>query len=84
MQQNNLKHQLMKQFILLILILMSGMIPTWAQTVVADDIEQLQNQALYFANHQQRNRGQLAAKDMQQYALDHDHKFGIYTGTCNK
>ena len=41
MQQNNLKHQLMKQFILLILILMSGMIPTWAQTVVADDIEQL-------------------------------------------
>ena len=39
------------------------------------------NQALYFANHQQRNRGQLTAKDMQQYALDHDEKFGIYTGT---
>lgn len=29
------------------------------------------NQALYFANHQQRNRGQLTAKDMQQYALTH-------------
>ena len=39
------------------------------------------NQALYFANHQQRNRGQLTAKDMQQYALNHDHKYGIYTGT---
>jgi len=39
------------------------------------------NQALYFANHQQRNRGQLTAKDMQQYALTHDDKFGIYTGT---
>lgn len=39
------------------------------------------NQALYFANHQQRNRGQLTAKDMQQYALNHDDKFGIYTGT---
>jgi serine phosphatase RsbU (regulator of sigma subunit) len=39
------------------------------------------NQALYFANHQQRNRGQLTAKDMQQYALTHDHKYGIYTGT---
>ena len=39
------------------------------------------NQALYFANHQQRNRGQLTAKDMQQYALTHEHKYGIYTGT---
>ena len=39
------------------------------------------NQALYFANHQQRNRGQLTAKDMQQHALTHDHKYGIYTGT---
>ena len=39
------------------------------------------NQALYFANRQQRNRGQLTAKDMQQHALNHDHKFGIYTGT---
>ena len=39
------------------------------------------NQALYFANHQQRNRGQLTAKDMQQHALNHGHKFGIYTGT---
>jgi len=39
------------------------------------------NQALYFANHQQRNKGQLTAKDMQQYALTHDHKYGIYTGT---
>ena len=39
------------------------------------------NQALYFANHQQRNRGQLTAKDIQQHALAHDHKFGIYTGT---
>ena len=39
------------------------------------------NQALYFANHQQRNRGQLTAKDMQHYALNHDHKYGIYTGT---
>ncbi len=39
------------------------------------------NQALYFANHQQRNKGQLTAKDMQQYALNHDHKYGIYTGT---
>ena len=50
MQQNNLKHQLMKQFILLILILMSGMIPTWAQTVVADDIEQLQKQMYQLYN----------------------------------
>ena len=119
--QNNLKHQLMKKLILLILILMSGMMPTWAQSVAADDIAQLQkemyqlynkndetafvditnklkeaaqkandertfykawsNQALYFANHQQRNKGQLIAKDMQQYALNHDHKYGIYTGT---
>ena len=39
------------------------------------------NQALYFANHQQRNKGQLTAKDMQQYALNHGHKYGIYTGT---
>ena len=39
------------------------------------------NQALFFANRQQRNRGQLSAKDIQQYALAHDHKFGIYTGT---
>ena len=39
------------------------------------------NQALYFANHQQRNKGQLTAKDMQQYALNHNHKYGIYTGT---
>ena len=39
------------------------------------------NQALYFANHQQRNRAQRTAKDMQQYALNHDHKYGIYTGT---
>ena len=39
------------------------------------------NQALYFANHHPRNRGQLTAKDMQQYALNHDHKYGIYTGT---
>ena len=39
------------------------------------------NQALYFANHQQRNRGQLTAKDMQQHAFEHDHKYGIYTGT---
>lgn len=39
------------------------------------------NQALYFANHQQRNKGQLIAKDMQHYALNHDHKYGIYTGT---
>ena len=39
------------------------------------------NQALFFASNQQRNRGQLTAKDMQQYALTHDHKFGIYTGT---
>jgi len=99
----------MAKFILLILLLVAGMIQTWAQPVAADDIEQLQkqmyqlydkndeaafidvtdqlkeaaekagdertfykawaNQALYFANHQQRNRGQLTAKDMQQYAL---------------
>ena len=111
----------MKKLILLILILVSGMIPTWAQSAAADDIAQLQkqmyqlynkndetafvditnklkvaaqkagdertfykawaNQALYFANHQQRNKGQLIAKDMQQYALNHDHKYGIYTGT---
>ena len=111
----------MKKLILLILILMSGMMPTWAQSAAADDIAQLQkemyqlynkndetafvditnklkeaaqkandertfykawsNQALYFANHQQRNKGQLIAKDMQQYALNHDHKYGIYTGT---
>ena len=111
----------MAKFILLILLLMSGMLRSWAQAGAADDITQLQNQmyqlytkgeesefmdvtnrlkdaalkaadertfykawsnqALFFANHQQRNRGQLAAKDMQQYALDHDHKFGIYTGT---
>ena len=108
-------------YILLILFLVYGMLPTWAQPVAGDDIGQLQkqmyqlygkndetafidatnrlkeaaqkagderafykawaNQALYFANHQQRNRGQLTAKDMQQHALTHDHKFGIYTGT---
>lgn len=39
------------------------------------------NQALYFANRQQRNRGQLTAKDMQQYALTHNDKYGIYSGT---
>ena len=55
MQQNNLKHQLMKQFILLILILMSGMIPTWAQTVVADDIEQLQKQMYQLYNKKRRD-----------------------------
>ena len=111
----------MKKLILLVMILMSGMMPTWAQSAAADDIAQLQkemyqlynkndetafvditnklkeaaqkandertfykawaNQALYFANHQQRNKGQLIAKDMQQYALNHDHKYGIYTGT---
>ena len=114
-------HQVMAKFIFLILFLMPGMLPTWAQPAAADDIAQLQkqmyqlynkndeaafidvtnqlkeaaqkagdertfykawaNQALYFANHQQRNRGQLTAKDMQQYALNHDHKYGIYTGT---
>ena len=42
--QNNLKHQLMKKLILLILILMSSMIPTWAQSVAADDIAQLQKE----------------------------------------
>ena len=108
-------------YILLILFLVYGMLPTWAQPVAGDDIGQLQkqmyqlygkndetafidvtnrlkeaaqragderafykawaNQALYFASHQQRNRGQLTAKDMQQHALTHDHKFGIYTGT---
>ena len=92
-------------YILLILFLVYGMLPTWAQPVAGDDIGQLQkqmyqlygkndetafidvtnrlkeaaqkagderafykawaNQALYFANHQQRNRGQLTAKDMQ-------------------
>ena len=107
--------------ILIILLLVSGIIQTWAQPVVADDIKPLQkqmyqlynkndeasfidvtnrlketaqkasdertfykawaNQALYFANHQKRNKGQLTAKDMQQYALTHDHKFGIYTAT---
>ena len=111
----------MVKFIILILLLVSGTVQAGAQTVAADDIEQLKkqmyqlynkndeaafldvtnrlkeaaekagdertfykawsNQALYFANHQQRNRGQLTAKDMQQYALNHDHKFGIYTGT---
>jgi serine phosphatase RsbU (regulator of sigma subunit) len=111
----------MAKLILLILLLVSGMVHTWAQPVAADDIEQLQkqmyqlynkndeatfidvtnqlkevaqkagdertfykawaNQALYFANHQQRNKGQLIAKDMQQHALTHDHKYGIYTGT---
>ena len=111
----------MAKLILLMLLLVTGSLPTWAQPAAADDIEQLQkqmyqlynksdesafidvtnrlkeaaqkagdertfykawaNQALYFANHQQRNRGQLAAKDMQQYALNHDHKYGIYTGT---
>ena len=111
----------MAKFILLILLFLSDAGRTWAQSVAADDIGQLQkqmyqlynkgdetafidvtnrlkeaaqkagdertfykawaNQALYFANHQQRNRGQLAAKDMQQYALNHDHKYGIYTGT---
>ena len=29
---------------------MSGMIPTWAQTVVADDIEQLQKQMYQLYN----------------------------------
>ena len=111
----------MTKHILLILLLISGVLRTWAQPAAADDIAQLQkqmyqlynrndeaafmdvtnrlkeatqkagdertfykawaNQALYFANHQQRNRGQLTAKDMQQYALNHDHKYGIYTGT---
>ena len=111
----------MTKFILLFLLLASGMLRTLAQPVAADDIKQLQkemyqlygkndeaafidvtdrlkeaaekagdertfykawaNQTLYFANHQQRNRGQLSAKDMQQHALAHDHKYGIYTGT---
>ena len=114
-------HLFMAKFILLVLLLVSGTLRTWAQPVATDDIGQLQkqmyqlynkndetafidvtnqlkdaaqkagdertfykawgNQALYFANHQQRNRGQLTAKDMQQYALNHGHKFGIYTGT---
>lgn len=111
----------MTKLVLLTLLLVSGMVQTWAKPVAADDIAQLQkqmyqlyskndetafidvtnrlkeaaqkagdertfykawaNQALYFANNQQRNRGQLTAKDMQQHALTHDHKFGIYTGT---
>ena len=118
---NHVNPQIMAKLILLMLLLVTGSLPTWAQPAAADDIEQLQkqmyqlynksdesafidvtnrlkeaaqkagdertfykawaNQALYFANHQQRNRGQLAAKDMQQYALNHDHKYGIYTGT---
>ena len=112
---------MMKKVVLLILILVFGIGPTWAQSLPADDIQQLQkemyqlynkrdetafidvtnrlkeaaqkagderafykawaNQALFFANRQQRNRGQLTAKDIQQYALAHDHKFGIYTST---
>ena len=111
----------MTKLVLLTLLLVSGMVQTWAKPVAADDIAQLQkqmyqlyskndeaafidvtnrlkeaaqkagdertfykawaNQALYFANNQQRNRGQLTAKDMQQHALSHNHKFGIYTGT---
>ena len=118
---NHVNPQIMAKLILLMLLLVTGSLPTWAQPAAADDIEQLQkqmyqlynksdesafidvtnrlkeaaqkagdertfykawaNQTLYFANHQQRNRGQLAAKDMQQYALNHDHKYGIYTGT---
>ena len=112
---------MMNKVVLLILILVSDILPVWAQSVAVDDIQQLQkemyqlynqrdeaafidvinrlkeaaqkagdertfykawaNQALFFANRQQRNRGQLTAKDIQQYALAHDHKFGIYTGT---
>ena len=111
----------MKKLILLVMILMSGMMPTWAQSAAADDIAQLQkemyqlynkndetafvditnklkeaaqkandertfykawaNQALYFANHQQRNKGQLIAKDMQQYALNQVRH--LYRYTCD-
>ena len=118
---NHVFHQIMAKLILLMLLLVSGSLSTWAQPAAADDIGQLQkqmyqlynkndeaafidvtnqlkeaaqkagdertfykawgNQAIYFANHRQRNRGQLTAKDMQQYALHHDHKYGIYTGT---
>ena len=59
MPQNNLKHQLMKKLILLILILMSGMMPTWAQSAAADDIAQLQKEMyqLYNKNDETGSEG---------------------------
>ena len=40
----------MKKLILLILILMSSMIPTWAQSAAADDIAQLQKEMYQLYN----------------------------------
>ena len=39
------------------------------------------NQALFHANNQRRNKGLQIAKELQEYALNHDDKFGIFSGT---
>ena len=39
------------------------------------------NQALFSCNRQRRNRGLAIAKEMQDYAVVHGSKFGIYSGT---
>ena len=39
------------------------------------------NQALFSANHQRRNRGLQIAKELQEYAISHNSRFGIYNGT---
>ena len=40
----------MKKLILLVMILMSGMMPTWAQSAAADDIAQLQKEMYQLYN----------------------------------
>ncbi|MBQ2210519.1 MAG: SpoIIE family protein phosphatase [Prevotella sp.] len=39
------------------------------------------NQALFSANRQKRNQGLRIAKEMQEYAVSHNNKYGIYSST---
>ena len=39
------------------------------------------NQANFMANRMKRNRGLQMAREMQEYAAAHNHKYGIYSGT---
>ena len=47
---NYVDHQVMAKLILLMLLLVTGSLPTWAQPAAADDIEQLQKQMYQLYN----------------------------------
>ena len=38
------------------------------------------NQATFYANRMKRNKGLQTAKEMQEYAAQHNHSYGIYSG----